>query len=108
MEEGDVWLRVSLDNEKGEEVLHIPVAPNPDDPNDHYFITSNARVAYPSHSKLSESIERDGLPEGDRIYQSAFLDSEGKFTYAQWFCVEEIERRPVLEVSKAVTRITIQ
>ena len=50
-------------------------------------------MAYPSHSKLSEPFERDALPEGDRLYHSAFLDSEGKFTYAQWFCVEEIENR---------------
>ena len=57
------------------------------------FITSNAKTAFPSHSKLSDPIERDGLPGGDRIYHSAFLDSEGKFTYAQWFCVEEIENR---------------
>lgn len=50
-------------------------------------------VAYPSHSKLSEPISRDALPEGDRLFHSAFLDSEGQFTYAQWFCVKEIENR---------------
>lgn len=57
VEERDVWLHVSLNNE------------------------------------LSEPIERDGLTEGDRIYHSVFLDSKGEFTYAQWFCVEEIENR---------------
>jgi hypothetical protein len=93
VEERDVWLHVSLNDKSGEEVLHIPVPANPDDPDDFYFITSNARVAYPSHSTFSEPIERDGLPEGDRIYHSAFLDSEGNFTYAQWLCVEEIENR---------------
>ena len=93
VEERDAWLHVSLNNQEGEELLHIPVDLNPGDPNDHWFITSNAKVAYPSHSSLSEPIERDGLPEGDRIYHSAFLDSEGKFTYAQWLCVEEIENR---------------
>lgn len=93
VEERGVWLHVSLNNQQGEEVLHIPVPVNPDDPNDKYFITSNAKVAYPSHSELSDPIARDGLPEGDRIYHSAFLDSEGEFTYAQWFCVEEIENR---------------
>ena len=90
VEERDVWLHVSLNDSEGKEVLHIPVPVNPGDPNDKYFITSNARVAYPSHSTLSEPIERDGLPEGDRLYHSAFLDSEGEFTYAQWLCVEEI------------------
>lgn len=93
VEERDVWLHVSLNNEAGEEILHIPVPLNPDDPNDKYFITSNEKVAFPSHSTLSEAIERDGLTEGDRLYHSAFLDSEGEFTYAQWLCVEEIENR---------------
>jgi hypothetical protein len=93
VEERDVWLHVSLNSPEGEEVLHIPVPLNPDDPNDSYFVTSNEKVAYPSHSTLSDPIERDGLTEGDRIYHSAFLDSEGEFTYAQWLCVEEIENR---------------
>jgi len=93
VEERDVWLHVSLNNEAGEELLHIPIPLNPDDPNDKYFITSNAKVAYPSHSTLSDPIERDGLTEGDRLYHSAFLDSEGEFTFAQWLCVEEIENR---------------
>jgi len=93
VEERDVWLRLSLIDNNGKELLHIPVPENPNDPNDKYFITSNEKVAYPSHSKLSEPFERDALPEGDRLYHSAFLDSEGNFTYAQWFCVEEIENR---------------
>ena len=92
-EERDVWLRVSLVDKTGKEILHIPVPKDPGNPNDKYFITSNEKVAYPSHSKLSEPIVRDALPEGDRLYHSAFLDSEGKFTYAQWFCVDEIENR---------------
>jgi hypothetical protein len=92
-EERDVWLRLSLTDKNGSELLHIPVPKNPNDPNDKYFITSNEMVAYPSHSKLSEPISRDALPEGDRLFHSAFLDSEGQFTYAQWFCVKEIENR---------------
>jgi hypothetical protein len=93
VEERDVWLHVSLQDIKGKEVLHIPVPENPDDPNDHFFITSNAPVAYPSHSTLSDPIARDGLTEGDRIYHSIFLDSDKQVTYAQWLCVEEIENR---------------
>jgi hypothetical protein len=92
-EERDVWLRLSLVDNKGNELLHIPVPENPDDPSDKYFITSNELAGYPSHSKLSEPIARDALPEGDRLYHSAFLDSEGEVTYAQWFCVKEIENR---------------
>ena len=92
-EERDVWLHVSLNNADGVEVVHIPVPVNPDDPNDKYFITSNDKVAYPSHSTLSEPIERDGLPEGDRIYHSTFIDSEGEFTFAQWLTVEIADNR---------------
>lgn len=92
-EERDVWLRLSLVDIDGSELVHIPVEKDANNQNDKYFITSNEKVAYPSHSKLSEPIERDALPEGDRLYHSAFLDSEGKFTYAQWFCVKEIENR---------------
>lgn len=92
-EERDVWLRLSLVDHQGNELLHIPVPENPDDPNDKYFITSNEPTSYPSHSQLSEPISRDALPAGDRIYHSAFLDSEGEFTFAQWFCVKEIENR---------------
>jgi hypothetical protein len=93
VEERDVWLHVSLNTQDGEEVLHIPIPIDPSDPDDSYFITSNDRVAYPSHSQLSEPLERDGLTEGDRLYHSAFLDSDGNFTFAQWFCVEEIHNR---------------
>jgi hypothetical protein len=93
VEERDVWLHVSVNDKNGNELFHIPVPANPDDPNDRYFITSNAKVAYPSHSRVSEPLERDALPEGDRIYHSSFLDSEGNFTYAQWFAVKEIENR---------------
>jgi hypothetical protein len=93
VEERDAWLHVSLNDAQGKEILHIPVPKNQSDPHDQYFITSNARIAYPSHSTLTEPIERDGLVEGDRIYHSAFIDAEGQFTYAQWLCVEEIENR---------------
>ena len=93
VEERDVWLHVSLNNMEGEEVLHIPVPVNPNDPNDKYFITSNQKIAYPTHSKISDPIERDGLVEGDRLYHSAFFDAEGNFTYAQWLTVKEVENR---------------
>jgi len=93
VEERDVWLHVTVNDKNGNEIVHIPVPGNPDDPYDQYFITSNAKVAYPSHSRLSKPFERDALPEGDRIYHSAFLDSDGNFTYAQWFAVKEIENR---------------
>lgn len=93
VEERDVWLHVSINDRDGKELYHIQVPANPADPNDKYFITTNDKVAYPSHSKLSEPIVRDALPEGDRLYHSAFIDSEGEFTYAQWFAVKTIDNR---------------
>jgi len=84
---------VTLVDKDLNEIAHIPIPKNPNEPNDKYFITSNEKVAYPSHSKLSKPIVRDALPEGDRLYHSAFLDNAGKFTYAQWFAAEEIENR---------------
>lgn len=93
VEERDVWLHVTLVDVDGNELLHVPIAKNPNDPNDMYFITSNEVVAYPSHSDLSKPIVRDALPEGDRLYHSAFLDDKGNFTYAQWFATKEIENR---------------
>lgn len=93
VEERDAWLHVTLVDKNLDEIAHIPIPQNANDPNDKYFITSNEKVAYPSHSKLSKPIVRDALHEGDRLYHSAFLDDAGKFTYAQWFAVKEIENR---------------
>jgi len=92
-EERDVWLHVGIFDHQGNELEHIKVPKNPDDPNDKYFITSNKKVAYPTHSRYSSPIERDSLTEGDRIYHSSFIDSNGKFTYAQWYATKDIENR---------------
>jgi hypothetical protein len=92
-EERDVWLHVGIYDHEGNELDHIKIPPNPDDPNDKYFITTNEKVAYPTHSRYSQPIERDCLPEGDRLYHSAFIDSDGNFTYAQWYATKDIENR---------------
>lgn len=92
-EERDVWLHLGIYNENGEELEHIKIQSNPDDPDDKYFITSNDKIAYPTHSKYSEPFERDCLVEGDRLYHSTFLDSDGNVTYAQWYAVKDIENR---------------
>jgi hypothetical protein len=92
-EERDVWLHVGVYDKEGNELDHIKIPRNPDDPNDKYFITSNEKLAYPTHSKFSDPIERDSLPEGDRLYHSAFFDSDGQFTYAQWYAAKEVENR---------------
>jgi hypothetical protein len=92
-EERDVWLHVGIYDRAGNELEHIKIPKNPDDPHDKYFITSNEKVAYPSHSQHSKAFARDCLPEGDRIYHSAFIDSDGNFTYAQWYATKDIENR---------------
>jgi len=92
-EERDVWLHLGIYDHEGNELDHIKIPANPDDPNDKYFITTNEKVAYPTHSRYSKPIERDSLPEGDRLYHSAFIDSDGNFTYAQWYATKDIENR---------------
>lgn len=92
-EERDVWLHVAVYDELGEQVQHIRVPPNPSDPNDKYFITSNRPEAYPSHSSYSKAIPRDSLPEGDRIYQDVFLDSDNHVTFGQWYAVRIVGNR---------------
>ena len=92
-EERDVWLHVGVYDKEGNELDHIKIPRNPGDPNDKYFITINDKVAYPDHSRYCEPIERDSLPEGDRLYHSAFIDSDGNFTYAQWYATKDIENR---------------
>jgi len=92
-EERDVWLHVAVCDAQGRELQHIPVPPDPDDPNDRYFITSNRLEAFPSHSSYGSALARDSLPEGDRIYQDVFLDSEGKATFGQWYAVRIVGNR---------------
>jgi hypothetical protein len=92
-EERDVWLRVAVYDAQGNELQHVPVPPNPKDPNDRYFITSNVKEAYPSHSDYSPALARDALPEGDRIYQDVFLDSKGKVTFGQWYATRIVGNR---------------
>jgi len=92
-EERDVWLHVAVYDAEGQELQHIRVPPNPGDPNDRYFITSNKLEAYPSHSSYSKAISRDSLPEGDRIYQDVFLDSDGNVTFGQWYAVRIVGNR---------------
>jgi hypothetical protein len=92
-EERDVWLHVAVCDADGEEIQHIRVPPNPGDPNDRYFITSDRPEAYPSHSSYSQAISRDSLPEGDRIYQDVFLDSNGNATFGQWYAVRIVGNR---------------
>ena len=94
-EERDVWLRVAVCDAEGRELQHIPMPPNPQDPNDRYFITSSRAEAYPSHSAASRAISRDALPEGDRIYHDVFLDSADKVTFGQWYAVRIVGNRLV-------------
>jgi hypothetical protein len=92
-EERDVWLHVGVLDAEGKEIQHIPIPENPKDPNDRYFITCDQPEAYPSHSSYDQPISRDSLPEGDRIYQDVFLDSEGKATFGQWYAVKIVGNR---------------
>lgn len=92
-EERDVWLHVGVLDAEGQEIQHIQIPENPKDPNDRYFTTCDQPEAHPSHSSYGDAISRDALPEGDRIYQDVFLDSEGKATFGQWYAVKIVGNR---------------
>ena len=102
-EERDLWLHLAVHDETDAELQHIRIPPNPADPNDKYFITTDAKEAYPTHSAHSEPISRDSLPAGDRIYQSVFLDSDGKATFGQWYAVKDVENRLVPDETRVET-----
>ena len=94
-EERDLWLRLGVYDDEGNELQHIRIPENPSDPNDVYFITSSVATAYPTNSDAADPIERDSLPSGDRLYHSAFLDDQGKVTFGQWYAVKDVENRLV-------------
>jgi len=92
-EERDVWLHVTVLDSSGNEVDHVPVNPDPSNPNDKYFIASSTEKAFSTYSKHSyaDPLPRDCLPEGDRIYHGVFIDPDGRVTFGQWYAVKGIE-----------------
>jgi hypothetical protein len=85
-EERQLWLRVVAMDVEGRE-YHLPVDRKGFEGEEH-TITSN-ELAYQDMGPMVgdpnfKGLERDALPEGDRIFCLPYLDPQGRRTIAQW------------------------
>ncbi len=85
-EERQVWLRVTATDAEGKE-YHLKVDKKGFE-GEEYTITSNS----PAYFMIGEikgienfkGLERDALPEGDRIFKMQYFDPKGRPTICQW------------------------
>jgi hypothetical protein len=85
-EERVVWLHVEATDVKGQ-VFHLPVDRKGFD-GEEYTIAANT-LAYqdmgiPLNLPDFKGIQRDGVPEGDRIFRLPYFDPQGRMTIMQW------------------------
>ena len=85
-EERQLWVRVEAVDEDGN-VYHLPVDRKGFDGEEH-TITSN-EPAYFDIGEIKQiadfsGLERDALPEGDRIFALPYFDPKGRRTICQW------------------------
>lgn len=85
-EERMVWLQVEAIDAKGK-VYHLKVDKKGFEGED-YTISSNA-LAYqdmevPLNLVNFKGIQRDGIPEGNRIFRMPYFDPKGRMTIQQW------------------------
>ena len=85
-EERLVWLHVEAKDAKGTS-YHLPVDPK-GFAGEEYTIAAKT-LAYqdmgiPLGLEGFQGIERDGVPEGDRIFRLPYLDPQGRMTIMQW------------------------
>ena len=81
-----LWLHVTATDSKGK-IYHLKVDKKGFEGED-YTIASNV-LAYqdmgvPLDIPGFAGIQRDGIPEGDRIFRMPYLDSQGRMTIQQW------------------------
>jgi hypothetical protein len=85
-EERVVWLHVEATDAKGNR-FHLPVDKKGFE-GEEFLIASKALayqdMAIPLGLTDFKGIERDGVPEGDRIFRLPYLDSQGRMTIMQW------------------------
>ena len=90
-EERQLWLRLEARDVNGK-TWHIPAnLAAGDTPEKSYSVTTN-KPAYFDLGKIMgikdfKGIQRDALPEGDRLFRKVFLNPEGQETTAQWYTV---------------------
>jgi hypothetical protein len=85
-EERLVWLHVEATDAKGT-VYHLPVDRKGFEGED-FTIAANT-LAYqdmgiPLNIPDFKGIQRDGVPDGDRIFRLPYLDPQGRMTIMQW------------------------
>jgi len=85
-EERMVWLHVEATDAKGN-VYHLPVDKK-GFAGEEFMIAANT-LAYqdmgiPLNIPDFKGIQRDGIPEGDRIFRLPYLDPQGRMTIMQW------------------------
>ncbi len=85
-EERLLWLHVEAKDSKGK-TYHLKVDKK-GFPGEEYTIAANT-LAYqdmgiPLNIQDFKGIQRDGIPEGDRIFRLPYLDPQGRMTIMQW------------------------
>jgi len=125
-EERQLWLHLEAKDSKGK-LYHIKAAFVPgDSPEKSYSVTTN-KLAYKDLGHMMgindfKGIQRDALPEGDRLFRKVFLNPQGEETVAQWYAadtevfdnrlspfgarVENYEWKVPTDVAKGVLTIT--
>jgi hypothetical protein len=85
-EERMLWLHVEAADAKGN-VYHLPVDKK-NFPGEEYTIAANTLAYQDMGIALNDpnfkGIQRDGVPEGDRIFRLPYLDPQGRMTIQQW------------------------
>ena len=86
VEDRIVWLHVTATDAEGKE-YHLPVDKKGFD-GEEYTIAANT-LAYqdmgvPLGLDNFEGVQRDGVPEGDRIFRMPYFDQNGNMTIQQW------------------------
>ena len=85
-EERLVWMHVEATDANGT-IYHLPVDKK-GFPGEEYTIAANT-LAYqdmgiPLNIPDFKGVQRDGIPEGDRIFRLPYLDPQGRMTIMQW------------------------
>jgi len=85
-EERMLWLHVEATDAKGN-TFHLTVDKK-GFPGEEYTIAANTLAYQDMGIALNlpdfKGIQRDGIPEGDRIYRLPYLDPQGRMTIQQW------------------------
>lgn len=88
-EERQLWLHLEAKDSKGK-IYHIKAAFAPGDSLEKSYSVTTNKLAYKDLGYMMvikdfKGIQRDALPEGDRLFRKVFLNPHGEETVAQWY-----------------------